>query len=196
MNNQKSTIKIFEEQKVRSLWDDETEQWYFSIVDVVVILTDSVNPTAYWRKLKQRLKNEGNQTVTDCHGFKMMAPDGKMRMTDCVGIEPLFRLIQSIPSPKAEPFKLWMAQIASERLDQLQDPELSTKEISVAHNPDTFEEHKETAEQGGNIARNARLELEAKTGKKIISQLNSKDGIELDLPDTRQEIENKEASDE
>lgn len=119
----KEAIKIFEEKKVRTLWDDETEEWYFSIVDVVSVLTDSVDPTAYWRKLKQRLKAEGNETVTNCHGLKMPALDGKMRLTDVATTEQLFRLIQSIPSPKAEPFKLWMAQVAKERLDEMQDPE-------------------------------------------------------------------------
>lgn len=121
----KEAIKIFEEKKVRTLWDDETEEWYFSVVDVVSVLTDSVDPAAYWRKLKQRLKEEGNETVTNCHGLKMPASDGKMRVTDVATTEQLFRLIQSIPSPKAEPFKLWMAQVAKERLDEMQDPELT-----------------------------------------------------------------------
>ena len=121
----REALKLFEDKKVRTVWDDEQEKWYFSIVDVVAVLTDSVDPTAYWRKLKQRLKVEGNETVTNCHGLKMRAADGKMRMTDVADTEQLFRLIQSIPSPKAEPFKLWMAQVASERIDQLQDPELS-----------------------------------------------------------------------
>lgn len=283
--SKKESIKLFEDHKIRSLWDEEIEEWYFSIVDVVAILTDSVNPTAYWRKLKQRLKKEGNQTVTDCHGFKMRAVDGKMRKTDCADTEQLFRLIQSIPSPKAEPFKLWMAQVASERIDQLQDPELSieqamrdykqlgysdnwinqrlksieirkeltdewkkhglaegeqfstltdiiyktwadksakeykklkglkkenlrdnmtnkelvlnmlaelsTKEISDATAPDTFQKHKKTAQQGGEVARNARLELEAKTGKKVVSALNAKDGMLLSLPENHQEDSNE-----
>lgn len=270
---QNEVIKVFEQRNIRSLWDDEAEKWFFSIVDVVAALTDSVNPTAYWRKLKERLKKEGNQTVTDCHGFKMRAADGKMRKTDCADTEQLFRLIQSIPSPKAEPFKLWMAQVASQRIDQIQDPELSieqamkdykrlgysdnwinqrlksieirkdltdewkkrgleegvqfaaltdiiyktwadktakeyknfkglkkenlrdnmtnkesvlsmlaelsTKEISEATDPDSFPEHKQVAKQGGEVARNARLELEAKTGKKVTSPLNAKDGIML-----------------
>lgn len=118
-------IQLFQERQVRSLWDDEAEEWYFSIVDVVGILTDSVNPTVYWRKLKQRLKAEGNETVTNCHGLKMKAADGKMRMTDVATTEQLFRIIQSIPSPKAEPFKLWIAEVAAQRIDQMQDPELS-----------------------------------------------------------------------
>ena len=121
----KQAIQLFEERKVRTVWDDTEEKWYFSIVDVVAILTDSKDPAAYWRKLKQRLKNEGNETVTNCHGLKMLAADGKMRMTDVADTEQLFRLIQSIPSPKAEPFKQWMAHVASMRIDQLQDPELS-----------------------------------------------------------------------
>ncbi|MBN2340726.1 MAG: hypothetical protein JXX29_18390 [Deltaproteobacteria bacterium] len=275
--SKKEAIKIFEDRTIRSLWNDETEEWYFSIVDVVAVLTDSVNSTAYWRKLKERLKKEGNQTVTDCHGFKMRAADGKMRKTDCADTDQLFRLIQSIPSPKAEPFKLWMAQVASERIDQIQDPELSieqamkdykrlgysdnwinqrlksieirkeltdewkkhgleegvqfatltdiiyktwtdktakeykqfkglkkenlrdnmtnkelvlnmlaelsTKEISDATFPDSFQKHRHVARQGGEVARNARLELEAKTGKKVVSPLNARDGMMLNLPE-------------
>ena len=121
----KNEIKIFEDKKVRSLWDEENEKWQISIIDVVAILNESVDPNAYWRKLKQRLKEEGNETVTNCHGLKMLAVDGKMRITDVADVEQLFRLIQSIPSPKAEPFKLWLAQVAAERLDEMQDPELS-----------------------------------------------------------------------
>ena len=125
---QKNAIKIFEEQKVRTLWDEENEKWYFSIIDVIGILTEQVNfQTArnYWKVLKHRLTKEGNETVTNCNQLKMEAKDGKMRMTDVADTEQLFRLIQSIPSPKAEPFKLWLAQVASERLDEMQDPELS-----------------------------------------------------------------------
>jgi len=279
--SKKEAIKVFEDRKVRTWWDDEKEEWFFSIVAVVAVLTDSVNPTAYWRKLKERLKKEGNQTVTACHGFKMQAPDGKMRKTDCADTEQLFRLIQSIPSPKAEPFKLWMAQVAAERIDQIQDPELSieqamkdykrlgysdnwinqrlksieirkeltdewekhgleegvqfaaltdiiyktwadktareykrfkglkkenlrdnmtnkelvlnmlaelsTREISEVTDPDSFQEHKQVARQGGEVARNARLELEAKTGKKVVSPLNAKEGRILSLPDQSQD---------
>lgn len=266
-------IQIFEEKKVRTVWDDAEEKWYFSIVDAVAVLTDSVDPTAYWRKLKQRLKAEGNETVTSCHGLKMKAPDGKMRMTDVADTEQLFRLIQSIPSPKAEPFKLWMAQVAADRLDQMQDPELgieqaltdykrlgysenwinqrlksieirkdltdewkrhglkegvqfatltdiiystwsgmtakeykqfkglkkenlrdnmtnrelvlnmlaelSTKDISESRNPETFGEHAEVARQGGEIARNARAELEAKTGRPVVTSMNAKTALQL-----------------
>jgi hypothetical protein len=120
----KESVQIFEEKQVRTVWDAEQEKWYVSIVDVIAVLTGSTDPNAYWRKLKQRLKAEGNETVTNCHGLKMLAADGKMRMTDVADTEQLFRMIQSIPSPKAEPFKLWLAQIASERLDEMQDPEL------------------------------------------------------------------------
>ena len=124
MNN-KESIQLFEDKQVRTVWDAGQEKWYVSIIDVVAVLTDSADANAYWRKLKQRLKAEGNETVTNCHGLKMLAVDGKMRMTDVADTEQLFRLIQSIPSPKAEPFKLWLAQVASERLDEMQDPELS-----------------------------------------------------------------------
>jgi hypothetical protein len=264
-------IKIFEEQKVRTVWDAELEQWYFSIVDVIAVLTESINPNAYWRKLKQRLKEEGNETVTNCHGLKMLAPDGKMRLTDVADTEQLFRLVQSIPSPKAEPFKLWLAQVAAERLDEMQDPELtidraleqymnigysenwinqrlksieirkelsdewkkrglkegvqfatltdiitkawsekttkeykvlkglkkenlrdnmtntelilnmlaeaSTKDISVAVEPKDYEASKKVAQQGGNVAKVALKELEARTGKKVVSALNAKDTL-------------------
>lgn len=270
-----NTIKLFEEKKIRTLWDSETEEWYFSVVDVVAVLTDSDYQTArnYWKVLKNRLKKEGNETVTNCNRLKLVSEDGKMRLTDVATAQQLFRLIQSIPSPKAEPFKLWMAQVAAERLEQIQDPELSieqamkdykrlgysdnwinqrlksieirkeltdewkkhglqegvqfatltdiiyqtwsdmtarqykqfkglkkenlrdnmtnkelvlnmlaelsTKEISESNNPETFEDHKEIAFQGGEIARNARMELEAKTGKSVISPLNAKDGLLL-----------------
>lgn len=263
------TIQIFEERKVRTIWDQEEEKWYFSIVDIIQVLTESVDATAYWRKLKQRLKVEGNETVTNCHGLKMKAIDGKMRITDVADTEQLFRLIQSIPSPKAEPFKLWLAQIAAERLDEMQDPELSidraleqyiklgyseswinqrlksieirkeltdewknrgikegsqfatltdiisntwsgkttkeykilkglkkenlrdnmsntelilnmlaeasTKDISNAIEPEDFNESKEIAKQGGNVAKVALTELESKTGKKVVTSLNAKD---------------------
>ena len=119
-----TSIKLFEQKQVRSLWNDEEEIWYFSITDVIGILTESVDQLAYWRKLKQRLKAEGNETVKNCHALKMMANDGKMRLTDVADTEQLFRLIQSIPSPKAEPFKLWIAKVARERIDEIEDPEI------------------------------------------------------------------------
>lgn len=261
-------IKVFEDKQVRSIWDGELEKWYISIVDVITVLTESVDPAAYWRKLKQRLKEEGNETVTNCNQLKMEAPDGKMRLTDVADAEQLFRLIQSIPSPKAEPFKVWLAQVASERLDEMQDPELSidralqqylnlgysenwinqrlksieirkeltdewrlrglkegiqfatltdiitkawsgkttkeykilkglkkenlrdnmtntelilnmlaeasTKDISKATNPKSFQESKTVAKQGGNVAKVALKELESKTGKKVVTSLNAK----------------------
>ncbi len=268
-----NAIKVFEDKKVRTVWDSDKEEWYFSIVDVIAILTESKNPTTYWRVLKKRLMDEGNETVTNCNALKMPAPDGKMRYTDVADTEQLFRLIQSIPSPKAEPFKLWMAQVAKERLDQMQDPELSveqamrdykrlgysdnwinqrlksieirkdltdewkrhglqegvhfatltdiiyktwagktakeykqfkglkkenlrdnmtnkelvlsmlaelsTKEISEAQNPECFDEHVNVAKQGGAIALNAKLELEKKTGKSVVSPLNAKNMLGL-----------------
>ena len=123
----KQQIQLFEEKKVRTAWDDQEEKWYFSIVDVCAVLTDSDYQTArkYWKVLKGRLKKEGNETVTSCYQLKFKAPDGKMRFTDVADTEQLFRLVQSIPSPKAEPFKVWMAQVATQRLDQMQDPELN-----------------------------------------------------------------------
>ena len=120
-----TTIKLFETKQVRSLWDQEQEAWFFSIVDVVAVLTDSIDAPAYWRKLKQRLKAEGNETVTNCHGLKMPAPDGKMRLTDVANTEQLLRLVQSIPSPKAEPFKQWLARVGYERIEETDDPELA-----------------------------------------------------------------------
>jgi BRO family, N-terminal domain len=266
--DKQNDIKIFDHKKVRTLWDAEQEKWYLSIVDVIAVLTESPNPQVYWRVLKKRLKDEGNETVTNCNGLKMEAPDGKMRMTDVADTEQLFRLIQSIPSPKAEPFKLWLAKVAAERLDEMQDPELSidraleqymqlgysenwinqrlksieirkeltdewrkrgmkegvqfatltdiitkewagkttkeykvlkglkkenlrdnmtntelilnmlaeasTKDISAATNPETFEDSKHVAKQGGNVAKVAMKALEAKTGKKVVTAINAK----------------------
>ena len=128
---QKQEIQLFEEKKVRTVWDDEQEKWYFSIVDVCGVLTDSPNPRNYWKVLKHRLIQEGNETVTNCNQLKLKAEDGKMRLTDVADTEQLFRLIQSIPSPKAEPFKLWMAQVASLRIDQMQDPEKSIDQAII-----------------------------------------------------------------
>ena len=121
----KEAIKIFEEKKVRTAWDDETEEWYFSVIDVIDILTDSSNPRRYWSDLKSKLAKEGSQLYAKIVQLKMLSSDGKMRLTDVMTTEQMFRLIQSIPSPKAEPFKLWMAQTAKERLDEMQDPELT-----------------------------------------------------------------------
>ena len=122
---QQNTVKIFEDKKVRTLWDNEQEKWYFSIVDTIEVLTASPNPRKYWSVLKTRLKKEGSQLATNCSQLKMQSADGKFYKTDVADTEQLFRLIQSIPSPKAEPFKLWLAQVASERLDEMQDPELT-----------------------------------------------------------------------
>lgn len=265
----KNAIKLFEQQQVRTHWDEELEKWFFSVIDVIQILTESKDATSYWRKLKQRLKAEGNQTVTNLHGLKMKAKDGKMRKTDVANYEQLFRLIQSVPSPKAEPFKLWIAKVAKERIDEIEDPELgfdrlmetylkkgyskqwinqrlksievrkeltdewdergvkkgmeyailtneitkawsgldvkkykklkglkkenlrdnmsnlelvlnmlaeaTTTEISKEKKPETFNENKKIAKQGGNIAGNTRKEIEEKTGKKVVSKLKAKD---------------------
>lgn len=124
----KNQIQLFDDRKVRTVWDSETEEWYFSVVDVVGVLTDSIDPRTYWKVLKNRLKKEGNETVTNCNRLKMQAADGKLRLTDVATTEQMFRIIQSIPSPKAEPFKQWMAQLASTRLEQMQDPELSIEQ--------------------------------------------------------------------
>ena len=265
--DKKNSIKLFEEHKVRTSWNSEEEKWYFSVIDIVAILTESKDPTAYWRKLKQRLKAEGNETVTICHGLKMVAPDGKMRLTDVLDTEGVLRLIQSIPSPKAEPFKLWLAKVGSERIDEMQDPEIainralqhyrnlgyseawinqrlksievrkdltdewkrsgvkdnqygfltdilteawsgmktrqykehkglkkenlrdnmsnmelvlnmlaevSTTEISKDKNPQTLKENIDVAKEGGSVAKNARLEIESKTGNKIVTSQNAK----------------------
>lgn len=279
---QKESIRLFEERKVRAIWDDEQEEWYFSIVDVISILTDSPNSRKYWSVLKTRLKREGSELTTNCSQLKMQAADGKKYLTDVANTEQLFRLIQSVPSPKAEPFKLWIAQVAKERLDQMQDPELSieqamvdykrlgysdnrinqrlkfieirkdltdewkkrgleeglhfatltdiiykswsdmtskeykrfkglrkenlrdnmtnkelvlnmlaelsTKEISEASEPDTFSEHINVAQQGGEVARNARLELEAKTGKSVISPLNAQKIISLKKGENERDV--------
>jgi hypothetical protein len=267
MSNQ-TTIKLFENKKVRSVWDAEAEKWYISIVDVVGVLTESPNPNNYWKVLKNRLKKEGNESVTNCNQLKMQAADGKFYKTDVADVEQLFRLIQSIPSPKAEPFKMWLSQIARERLEEIDDPELgierlmeyyhrkgysenwinqrlksievrkeltdewerrgvkkgqefavltdvitqawagmttkqykqykglkteslrdnmtnlelvlnmlaeaTTTEISKEKQPKTAAQNREIAHQGGEVAGNTRKEIEAKTGKKIISHLNAK----------------------
>lgn len=283
-------IKLFEDKVVRSHWDSEQEEWYFSVVDVCWILADSIDfSTArkYWNKLKQRLKAEGSQLVTDCHQLKLPASDGKYYATDVLNTAGILRLIQSIPSSKAEPFKLWMAQVAKERLDEMQDPEqgiqralmeyralgysenwinqrlksieirkdltdewkkhglkegiqfatltdiiyktwagktakeykefkglkkenlrdnmtnkelvlnmlaeLSTKEISESSNPENFSDHMQNAVDGATIAKNARIELEQKTGKSVVTPLNARDGIGLET-DTKSSVflENEE----
>ena len=127
----REALQLFEQRKVRTIWDDQEEKWYFSIVDVCAVLTDSPNPRNYWKVLKHRLVKEGNETVTNCNQLKLLAEDGKKRLTDVADTEQLFRLIQSIPSPKAEPFKQWMAQVASQRIDQMQDPERSIDQAII-----------------------------------------------------------------
>ena len=127
----REALQLFEQKKVRTVWDDQEEKWYFSIVDVCAVLTDSPNPRNYWKVLKHRLAKEGNETVTNCNQLKLLAEDGKKRLTDVADTEQLFRLIQSIPSPKAEPFKQWMAQVASQRIDQMQDPERSIDQAII-----------------------------------------------------------------
>ena len=121
----KQSIQLFEDKRIRTAWDEEAEEWYFSIADVIAVLTDSDNPQTYWRVMKKRLKDEGNETVTNCNALKMTAADGKKRMTDVADTEQLLRIIQSIPSPKAEPFKMWLAAVGRERIDETIDPELT-----------------------------------------------------------------------
>jgi len=165
-------IQLFEQKKVRTIWDDEREKWYFAVIDVVEILTGSVNPADYIKKMKKRdtsLSQGWGQIVTP---LSVQTPGGKQKI-NFADTEGIFRIIQSIPSPKAEPFKQWMASVTNERLDQIQDPELSTKDISVVTNPETLREHAEVARQGGQ-ARNARLELGQKTGQKVVTSLNAK----------------------
>lgn len=130
--SKESAIKMFENKKVRTLWSEDEEKWYFSIVDIIAILTeqsDFQKARKYWNKLKERLKKEGNETVTNSHQLKMIADDGKMRLTDVADTEQLFRLIQSVPSPKAEPFKLWIAKVARERIDEIEDPEIGIERL-------------------------------------------------------------------
>ena len=164
----KDTMQLFEDKKIRSVWDAEKEEWFFSIVDVVAVLTESRDPAAYWRKLKQRLKDEGNQTVTNCHALKMTAKDGKKRQTDVADTEQLLRIIQSIPSPKAEPFKLWLAEVGKERIEETIDPELT-----IDRAPETFEENVSVAKAGGGIAGIARKALEERIGKSVITSENA-----------------------
>ena len=153
-------IKLFEDRPIRTAWDENHEEWYFSVIDVVGVLTESNDSAAYWRELKQRLKAEGNETVTNCHSLKMVAADGKRRMTDVATTEQLLRLIQSIPSKKAEPFKLWLA-------------EATTTELTKVENPDGLEENLQVANAGGTVAGNARKEIEDRTGRPVITSQNA-----------------------
>jgi hypothetical protein len=129
----KNKVKLFQKQKVRSVWDENSEEWFFSVVDVVRVLTESQDPQSYWRKLKQRLKEDGNETVTNCHALKMVAEDGKMRLTDIAKTRDILRLIQSIPSKKAEPFKLWLAEVGNDRINESQDPELAIDRAMISY---------------------------------------------------------------
>ena len=182
----KELVKIFEERKVRSVWDEEQEKWYFSVVDVVGVLTDQPDlehSRNYWKVLKHRLKKEGAELVTNCNQLKLLASDGKRYKTDVADTEQMFRIIQSVPSPKAEPFKQWMARVAAERLDQMQDPELgiqramaelSATSITRAKDPQNLEENAQCASEGGEVARVAKEQLELKTGREVVSSLSAK----------------------
>lgn len=163
---QQQALQLFEEKKVRTIWDDEKEKWFFSIVDVVAVLTDADYQTArkYWKVLKGRIAKEGNEPVTICYQLKMKADDGKMRMSDVADTQQLFRIIQSVPSPKAEPFKQWMAQVAAQRIDQIQDPELGIDQAIAA----------EVAKRGGKAARGARASIEKELGHSVVSSMNAK----------------------
>lgn len=164
-------LQLFKEQAIRTAWDEQNEEWYFSIVDVVGILTESVDATGYWRKLKQRLKEEGNETVTNCHALKMKAADGKRRFTDVANTEQLLRIIQSIPSKKAEPFKLWLAQVGRERMEETMDPELITERLVATY------ERKGYAREWINQRLQA-LNMLAETATKDISKVAKPNGFE------------------
>lgn len=191
---QKESIRLFEERKVRAIWDDEQEEWYFSIVDVIQILTDSADGRKYWNKLKQRLKEEGSELVTNCHQLKLRATDGKMRLTDVANTEQLFRLIQSVPSPKAEPFKLWIAQVAKERLDQMQDPELSIEQAMVdykrlGYSDNWINQRLKSIEIRKDLTDEWKKRgLEAKTGKSVISPLNAQKIISLKKGENERDV--------
>ncbi|MBO6024682.1 MAG: Bro-N domain-containing protein [Bacteroidales bacterium] len=160
---QKQAIQLFEQKKVRTVWDTEKEKWYFSVVDVVAVLTDSPNPRNYWKVLKHRLIKEGNESVTNCNQLKMQSSDGKRYLTDVADTEQLFRLIQSIPSPKAEPVKQWMAQVAA-----------TTTQISKNENPKGMAESAGIARRGGAVANDARKAVEKETGQPVVSTMNAK----------------------
>lgn len=187
----KDAVQLFEDKTIRTSWDEEREEWYFSIVDVIAILTESPNPQTYWRVMKKRLKDEGNETVTNCNALRMTAADGKKRLTDVANTEQLLRIIQSIPSPKAEPFKAWLAMVGRERIEETIDPEqaidraLETylkkgySEISKAIQPKGLSENQDVARQGGEVAGIARQALEARTGRPVITSQNANDFRQL-----------------
>lgn len=173
----KNAIQLFEKQQVRTFWDDREEDWYFSVVDIIGVLTNSINPTDYLKKLRKRDFILGDYIGTNCPQVEMTTSTGKTRKTLAANTKHVFRIVQSIPSKKAEPFKLWLAEVAKKRLDQIQDPELSTKEISEVSEPKIFRDHKQIAKRGGNIAKEARIKLEQETGKKVVSRLNAKKAL-------------------
>ncbi|RGD27902.1 hypothetical protein DW205_18880 [Parabacteroides sp. AM17-47] len=191
---QKESIRLFEERKVRAIWDDEQEEWYFSIVDVISILTDSPNPRKYWSVLKTRLKREGSELTTNCSQLKMQAADDKKYLTDVANTEQLFRLIQSVPSPKAEPFKLWIAQVAKERLDQMQDPELSIEQAMVdykrlGYSDNWINQRLKSIEIRKDLTDEWKKRgLEAKTGKSVISPLNAQKIISLKKGENERDV--------
>lgn len=191
---QKESIRLFEERKVRAIWDDEQEEWYFSIVDVISILTDSPNPRKYWSVLKTRLKREGSELTTNCSQLKMQAADGKKYLTDVANTKQLFRLIQSVPSPKAEPFKLWIAQIAKERLDQMQDPELSIEQAMadykrLGYSDNWINQRLKSIEIRKDLTDEWKKRgLEAKTGKSVISPLNAQKIISLKKGENERDV--------
>ncbi len=191
---QKESIRLFEERKVRAIWDDEQEEWYFSIVDVISILTDSPNPRKYWSVLKTRLKREGSELTTNCSQLKMQAADGKKYLTDVANTKQLFRLIQSVPSPKAEPFKLWIAQVAKERLDQMQDPELSIEQAMVdykrlGYSDNWINQRLKSIEIRKDLTDEWKKRgLEAKTGKSVISPLNAQKIISLKKGENERDV--------
>ena len=160
----KKILQVFEQQKVRTVWDEESQKWYIAIVDVVAVLTDSSNPQTYWRVLKGRLTKEGNETVTNCNALKLRASDGKMRLTDVADTEQLFRLIQSIPSPKAEPFKQWMAGVATKRIEQINDPELSIEQAKEDYRRKGYSERWISQRMKGIEARNELTEEWSRRG--------------------------------
>lgn len=168
----KEALQLFEDKKIRAAWDDKEEKWYFSIVDVCAVLTDQPDlehARNYWKVLKHRLIKEGNQTVTSCNRLKLRAADGKLRITDVADTEQLFRIIQSIPSPKAEPFKLWMAQVASTRLDQMQNPEKSIDQAILDYKRLGYSDAWINQRIKSIVAKAARNQLESKLGRKVIT---------------------------
>ena len=183
MSNQ-AAIKLFDSKKIRTAWNETEEEWYFSVVDVIEVLTESPRPRKYWNALKTKLSEEGSELSQNMGQLKLLSEDGKMRLTDVANTEQLFRLIQSIPSPKAEPFKQWLENLrdnmTNKELVINMLAELSTKEISEVSNPETMMEHEDIAQRGGNIARDARLKLEAETGKEVVSPLSAKHVLEID----------------